>query len=73
MISSENVFGARVEEEMFKGSTDHLLLVSDHGTQLSAVVVNESALVEPIHRGERVFCGLHLDDIVVLPADVPGL
>jgi spermidine/putrescine transport system ATP-binding protein len=67
-IDAENVFEARVDEEVFKGSTDHLLLTIEGGSQLHAVVANESALVEAIHRGERVFCGLHIDDIVVLRA-----
>jgi spermidine/putrescine transport system ATP-binding protein len=67
-IDAENVFQARVDEEVFKGSTDHLMLTTEGGSRLHAVVANESALIEAIHRGEQVFCGLHSDDIVVLPA-----
>jgi len=29
-------------------------------------VANESALGEIFHAGDRVFCGLHADDLVVL-------
>ena len=59
-------FEASVEEEVFKGATDHLHLVTPTGTRLHAVVANESALMERIHRGDRVYCGLHPDDVVVL-------
>jgi spermidine/putrescine transport system ATP-binding protein len=65
-VAAEIAFEARVEEEVFKGATDHLLLATDAGTQLNAVVANESALREPVHRGERVYCGLHANDLVVV-------
>ncbi|MBI4624211.1 MAG: ABC transporter ATP-binding protein [Verrucomicrobia bacterium] len=61
-----NMFEARIEEEVFKGATDHLILATVAGTRLSAVVANESALGEIFHAGDRVFCGLHADDLVVL-------
>ena len=61
-----NLFEARIEEEVFKGATDHLVLVSPTGTRLSAVVANESAFGEIFHSGDRVFCGLHADDLVVV-------
>ncbi len=61
-----NTFEARVEEEVFKGATDHLTLVTPGGTPLSAVVANGSALREPIRAGDRVFCALHADDLVVV-------
>jgi spermidine/putrescine transport system ATP-binding protein len=59
-------FQASVEDEVFKGATDHLHLVTTTGTRLHVVVANESALMERIHRGDRVYCGLHPDDVVVL-------
>ncbi|MBI5688798.1 MAG: ABC transporter ATP-binding protein [Verrucomicrobia bacterium] len=65
--SGDNTFEARIEEEVFKGATDHLLLATAAGTRLSAVVANESALGEIFHAGDRVRCGLHADDVVVLP------
>lgn len=68
-VSAENSFEARVEEEVFKGALDHLLLATTAGTVLNAVVANESALFEAIHRGDHVFCGLHASDVVVVRAE----
>ncbi|HWL14570.1 MAG TPA: ABC transporter ATP-binding protein [Opitutus sp.] len=68
-VVAEISFPARVEEEIFKGAVDHLTLITDSGSKLEAVVANESALLEAIHRGDRVHCGLHADDLVVLRAD----
>jgi spermidine/putrescine transport system ATP-binding protein len=65
-VVAENVFEARVEEEIFKGALDHLVLITAGGARLNAVVANESALLEAIHEGDRVFCGLHADDLVVV-------
>ncbi len=67
-IAASNTFEARVEEEVFKGATDHLRLATDAGTRLLAVVANESALGEIFHAGDRVYGGLHADDLVVLRA-----
>ncbi|MFM8617514.1 MAG: ABC transporter ATP-binding protein [Opitutaceae bacterium] len=61
-------FEARVEEEIFKGATDHLVLATRAGTRLRAVVANESAHGDILHAGDAVHCRLHADDIVVLPA-----
>jgi hypothetical protein len=36
---------------------------------LQAVVANESVLGDIFHAGDRVHCGLHADDLVVLRAD----
>jgi spermidine/putrescine transport system ATP-binding protein len=68
-VSADNAFEARVEEEVFKGALDHLQLATMAGTQLNAVVANESALFEAIHRGDHVFCGLHASDLVVVRAE----
>jgi ABC-type Fe3+/spermidine/putrescine transport system ATPase subunit len=65
-ITGENVFEARVEEEVFKGATDRLVLVSETGTRLNAIVANESALLAAIHAGDRVWCAVHADDVVVI-------
>ena len=65
-VDCENVFEARVEEELFQGALDRLLLQFTGGTRLNAVVANESALLEAIHEGDRVWCGLHTDDLVVV-------
>jgi spermidine/putrescine transport system ATP-binding protein len=32
-------------------------------------VANESALRKVFHEGDRVYCGLHLDDIVIVQAE----
>ncbi|HWA28805.1 MAG TPA: ABC transporter ATP-binding protein [Lacunisphaera sp.] len=66
---AENVFQARIEEEIFQGATDQLRLVTDHGTKLHALVANESATQEAFHEGDRVYCSLHLDDIVIVQAE----
>jgi spermidine/putrescine transport system ATP-binding protein len=65
---AENVFQATIVEEIFQGASDHLVLRTDAGTVLSAVVPNESAIMEALHEGDRVWCGLHLDDLVVVEA-----
>ncbi len=67
-VAAENVFIARVEEEVFKGALDHLVLLTEGGARLSVVAANESALLEPIHAGDRVYCGLHASDLVVVQA-----
>jgi spermidine/putrescine transport system ATP-binding protein len=71
-LSGDNVFQARVEEEVFKGSTDRLVLAASAGTRLTAIVANESALREAIHQGDSVWCGLHADDLVVVREDAAG-
>jgi spermidine/putrescine transport system ATP-binding protein len=66
LVSAAITFVAVVEEEVFKGATDHLVLRIENGLLLKAVVTNESALRTPIHVGDRVHCGLHADDICVV-------
>ena len=66
---AENGFEATIVEEVFQGAMDHLVVRTDAGTTLSAVVANESAMMESFHEGERVCCGLHLDDLVVVRAE----
>jgi len=61
-----SAFEARIEEEIFKGATDHLVVATRPGTRLRAVVANESALGDVLHAGDVVHCSLHADDIVVL-------
>ncbi len=60
---------ARIEEEIFQGATDHLILVPADGTRLGVVVANESALGDIFHAGDLVYCGLHTDDLVVVKAE----
>ncbi|HEX4795374.1 MAG TPA: ABC transporter ATP-binding protein [Humisphaera sp.] len=63
-----NSFEATVREEIFRGATDQLHLETPGGTELTAVVANESSSEESFHKGDRVFCQIHADDIVVLQA-----
>ncbi|MCR6656788.1 MAG: ABC transporter ATP-binding protein [Opitutus sp.] len=65
-IAAANVFEATVTDEVFKGAMDHLSLETAIGTRFAAIVANESALQEAIHAGDRVYCGLHTDDLVVV-------
>lgn len=66
-IDAENVFEAHITEEVFQGAIDRLgIQCVDGTTQLTALVANESALQEAIHQGDRVWCGLHADDLVVV-------
>jgi spermidine/putrescine transport system ATP-binding protein len=65
-LAGENTFEARVQEEVFKGATDRLVIEIPGGLRLTAIAANESALIEPIHEGDRVWCALHADDLVVV-------
>jgi spermidine/putrescine transport system ATP-binding protein len=67
LLTGKNTFVARVDEEVFRGATDRLALTAEAGTKLTAIVANESALREPIHAGDKVWCALHEADIVVVP------
>jgi spermidine/putrescine transport system ATP-binding protein len=63
---AETVFEATVIEEIFKGALDELWLRTDHGVRLNVLVANESAILEAIHEDDRVYCGLHSDDCVIV-------
>ncbi|MDR3403636.1 MAG: ABC transporter ATP-binding protein [Chthoniobacter sp.] len=62
----ENAFEAEVSEEVFKGAIDELSLKSPGGLELTAVVANESATQETFHKGEKVWCTLHPNDLVIV-------
>lgn len=66
---AENCFEATITEEVFQGALDHLVVRTDAGTELKAVVANESAIMEALHEGDRVWCGLHMDDLVFVRAE----
>lgn len=68
-VQAENIFQARIQEEIFQGATDQLWLVTDQGTRLHALVANESAMNEAFHEGDRIHCGLHLDDLVIVQSE----
>jgi len=63
---AENVFSAVVEEEVFQGATDYLVLAGEGGLRLNALLANESAINESIVRGDKVWFALHADDLVVV-------
>ena len=65
----ENTFEARVSEELFKGAVDQLVLTTDSGLELTALVANECATEESFHLGDKVFCYLHPSDIVVVQSE----
>ena len=65
----ENTFEARVSEELFKGVVDQLLLTTDSGLELTAVVAKECATEKAFHEGDKVYCYLHPSDIVVVQGD----
>ncbi len=67
ITDAEMIFDARVEEEIFKGALDELWLRTEGGLKLTALVANESAMLEAIHEEDRVHCGVHSDDLVVIP------
>jgi spermidine/putrescine transport system ATP-binding protein len=65
----ENAFVAVVEQELFKGATKELLLRTESGLGLTAVVTNESQLEAVYRRGDRVWAQICREDIVVLDGD----
>jgi spermidine/putrescine transport system ATP-binding protein len=70
-----NVFEALIAEERFKGATDELTLRHESGLELTAIVANESAHQERFCKGEKVFCSVHPDDVVIVhdrPETPPG-
>jgi spermidine/putrescine transport system ATP-binding protein len=69
---AENCFEATITEEVFQGARDRLELLTQAGTRLTAVVANESAIREAFHEGDRVWCGLHYDDLVIVRAAQGG-
>jgi spermidine/putrescine transport system ATP-binding protein len=62
----ENIFAAEVLEEIFRGQTDELRLRVAPNLEITAVVANESATQECFHKGDRVWCHLLPQDIVLL-------
>jgi spermidine/putrescine transport system ATP-binding protein len=64
--SGDNAFEAEVCEEVFKGAIDELTLKSPGGLALTAIVANQSALQETFHKGDKVWCTVHGDDLVIL-------
>ncbi len=65
-ITRDNIFEAHISEEIFKGATDQLTIATDNGLELTVVAANESAHEENFSKGDRVWCRLHPQDIVVV-------
>lgn len=61
-----NVFEAEIAEEIFKGATDELTLRHESGLELTACAANESAHEECFAKGDKVWCSLHPNDVVVV-------
>jgi spermidine/putrescine transport system ATP-binding protein len=61
-----NIFEAEIAEEVFKGAIDDLTLRHASGLELTACAANESAHEECFARGDRVFCSIHPNDIVIV-------
>ncbi len=64
--SGPNIFEVKIVEELFKGAIDQLLIETAGGLQLTAMVANESVTQDSFHAGDKVYCHLHPDDIVVV-------
>ncbi len=62
----ENIFAAEVVDEVFRGQTDQLGLRTASGMEFTVVVANESRSQECFHKGDKLFCCLHPEDIVVV-------
>lgn len=65
-IAGENCFSAEVVDEVFRGQTDQLTIRTASGLEFTVVVANESRTQECFHKGDKLFCGLHPEDIVVV-------
>jgi spermidine/putrescine transport system ATP-binding protein len=64
--AGDNVFEAEICEEVFKGAIDELTLKSPGGLTLTAIVANQSALQETFNKGDKIWCTVHADDLVIL-------
>jgi spermidine/putrescine transport system ATP-binding protein len=69
--AGENIFEAVVHEEIFRGASDQLLVRTDAGFELTVVAANRGTGDETFHRGDRVFCQVHPEDIAVLEWSTP--
>jgi spermidine/putrescine transport system ATP-binding protein len=63
----EGGFEAEVAERLFKGAVIRFVLTTNPGTRLIALAASETAHRESLRVGDRVWCVVHADDIVVLP------
>ena len=62
-----NVVGGRVRESVFRGPSNQLLIDTDLGRPLQALLANDGQGEAPLQIDERVFCQIDPRDVVVLP------
>jgi spermidine/putrescine transport system ATP-binding protein len=65
-LPEANVFEVRVTEKIFRGAIDWLLLETIDGIRWQARAINAGGLSEELRVGDRAWCALHPNDIVVL-------
>jgi spermidine/putrescine transport system ATP-binding protein len=65
-LKVENVLEVEVIETIFKGAFNQVLLRTAGGVELTALMANV-ANESPPRQGERVFCQIQRDDLVLLP------
>jgi spermidine/putrescine transport system ATP-binding protein len=63
--AGENVLDCEVKEQVFKGAFDQLLLRTQSGLELTAIVANDTVARRPMRQGDRVFCQLRPPDLVI--------
>ncbi len=61
-----NAFPVRVDEEIFQGASDRLVLVTPGGVRLIATATNAGAGQGSVRAGESVWCVIHPADVVIL-------
>jgi spermidine/putrescine transport system ATP-binding protein len=65
-LNIPNIFAVVIEEELFKGAADQFTVVTETGFKLTVLNGNESCEDVEFHPGDKAFCHVHPDDIVVL-------
>jgi spermidine/putrescine transport system ATP-binding protein len=69
LLQGENVLEAEVKETIFKGAFTQTLVGTTGGVELTALIAHTPG-ESPPREGDRVFCQLHRDDLVLLPRPV---
>ena len=65
-LAEENAFEARIEEKVFRGALDQFVLATASGARLVAIAASETAHRKPFRPGDRVWCAVHADDVIVV-------
>ncbi|MEY4940804.1 MAG: hypothetical protein RIQ93_2539 [Verrucomicrobiota bacterium] len=66
-LAGQNTFEARVEEGVFQGANDRLVLETSAGTRLVAISATGEPLGEALRSGDRVWGAVQADEVVRLP------